>query len=448
MSSSSIIGAVIERLNQQLILTGVVRKAYGIAAKGDRVKDKADYVVYIGDGQAVPVTDFDKWIGSSFWIRAGQTSISRAPAASNFKSCSTLEDYAFPLKLVTVVQKSELPCDVDTAPDSVAQEIIKKLAGELKNSDVGFGAQDIQVDPRGYIDSLPGLVLPYQYAVVVIDFVIRIRIDSSCIPELCEGLIIPPVGCLPGLIVINGVNFGSVVSGGTLEIPVKDTDGVSVGEKIGTEWIVPKGQGDPATAVLKDTDGNVLSTTQIDCGDTEDIIAPDGAIELNGVSVGSVLSGGTKDIPVEYENGNPVGSLVGNVWTIPDVPVCEDAELEINGTPVASIASGATRNQLVQYVNGAPVGSLSGAIWQVPDPIKDLITSVQFDSGAVLDYTITIDADTAGTYTTAAFSGGMASATYQKNGVGATLPITVVATDTLRIVPNAAGVIKLSGTYP
>jgi hypothetical protein len=61
---------------------------------------------------------------------------------------------------------------------------------------------------------------------------------------------------------------------------------------------------------------------------------------------------------------------------------------------------------------------------------------------------ITIDADSAGTYTSAAFSGGMASATYEKNGVGATLPITVIATDTLRIIPNASGVIKLTGTYP
>jgi hypothetical protein len=42
----------------------------------------------------------------------------------------------------------------------------------------------------------------------------------------------------------------------------------------------------------------------------------------------------------------------------------------------------------------------------------------------------------------------MASATYEKNAGVVTLPFTLVATDTLRIIPNAVGVIKLSGTYP
>jgi hypothetical protein len=80
---------------------------------------------------------------------------------------------------------------------------------------------------------------------------------------------------------------------------------------------------------------------------------------------------------------------------------------------------------------------------------KVLVTRVDFDSGvSPLEYTITIDSLTAGTYNTASFSGSIASATYQKNGSPATLPITVVATDTLKITPNADnGAVTLTGTY-
>ena len=79
---------------------------------------------------------------------------------------------------------------------------------------------------------------------------------------------------------------------------------------------------------------------------------------------------------------------------------------------------------------------------------QDLVTRVNFDLGSALEYTITIDSDTAGTYTAASFGGSVTSATYEKNSVAATLPITVVAIDTLKIIPDSDdGFVKLTGTY-
>jgi hypothetical protein len=46
-----------------------------------------------------------------------------------------------------------------------------------------------------------------------------------------------------GDITVNSVAFSSVVSNGTENVVVKDTDGTLVGSKVGTEWIVPKGGG-------------------------------------------------------------------------------------------------------------------------------------------------------------------------------------------------------------
>lgn len=46
--------------------------------------------------------------------------------------------------------------------------------------------------------------------------------------------------CPSATILINSTSFDSVISGGTLNIPVKNTLGVAVGSKVGSEWIVPK----------------------------------------------------------------------------------------------------------------------------------------------------------------------------------------------------------------
>lgn len=47
--------------------------------------------------------------------------------------------------------------------------------------------------------------------------------------------------CPSATILINGTLFDSVISGGTLNIPVKNNLGAAVGSKIGSEWIVPSG---------------------------------------------------------------------------------------------------------------------------------------------------------------------------------------------------------------
>jgi hypothetical protein len=49
---------------------------------------------------------------------------------------------------------------------------------------------------------------------------------------------------------------------------------------------------------LEDTDGNTLSTGSIPSGNSANIVAPDGTVLRDGQPFGSVLSGGTIDVPV------------------------------------------------------------------------------------------------------------------------------------------------------
>jgi hypothetical protein len=85
---------------------------------------------------------------------------------------------------------------------------------------------------------------------------------------------------------------------------------------------------DDATAVLKDTNGTTISTTNIPSGDTQDIEAPDATYEVKyadntPIDNGSIVSGGSK------------------VVTVPN-PVCDPVTLDINDTEEGTFDSGTT----------------------------------------------------------------------------------------------------------
>jgi hypothetical protein len=68
---------------------------------------------------------------------------------------------------------------------------------------------------------------------------------------------------------------------------------------------IKAGGGGTATAVLRDTDNNILSTTNIAAGATENITAPDTDFEINGVPEGSFTAGSTIDLQLT-DGVNPV----------------------------------------------------------------------------------------------------------------------------------------------
>ena len=119
----------------------------------------------------------------------------------------------------------------------------------------------------------------------------------------------------------------------------------------------PSGDG---TAVLKDTDGNVLSTTSVAPETTLDITAPDSTYL------------------VEYENGTPIQS--GNIPSggneviqVPNPTICADVDLEINGVTEGIFTSGSTIDlQLTDGVN--PVTPVSVGV------VGDTVT-VTLDTG-------------------------------------------------------------------
>lgn len=463
--------------------------------------DKAFYE-YTGKGQGKPVTNYDAFNGTLLWVKRADVNISPdVPVNFRDTGCSNYLTINYPLRAIGVVKKEYLPCDNSTAADQVGQELMLKLGGRDKTLRAALQAMYAEIVPRGY-SVKKELVNNLNYTAIYFDYDVRITVKQECLLPLCENVPLPPceytitlnnsqgetiyvitqdsdnpftlapqpivdgngnainvpydpnttyvttpceIECDNATVNVNGNLFNTVASGGTLNVPVQYENGTPVGTITGGVVEIPNPVVcDDATAVLKDTDGNTLSTTNIPSGTSQDIIAPDGSITVNSVAFDTVLSGGTLDVEVRQETGSTqVGSKQGQFWRI------DDSDISINGNAFTSLPAEDALDIDVQYVNGTPVGTIVGGVVQIPNPVQDLATRVDFDSGVTpLEYTITIDSLTAGTYTAEAFAGSIASATYEKNGSPATLPITVVATDTLKITPNADnGSVTLTGTY-
>lgn len=101
---------------------------------------------------------------------------------------------------------------------------------------------------------------------------------------------------------------------------------------------------DDATAVLKDTAANVLSTTNIPSGTSQDITAPDSTLTVNSAAFTTARSGQTKDLGLINEsnaNITPISLTGGNI----KVYTGGDTRLPKTGADTATISGDDATNQ-------------------------------------------------------------------------------------------------------
>ena len=111
----------------------------------------------------------------------------------------------------------------------------------------------------------------------------------------------PPPSPSNVTITINGNSFTTAICGTTEDIDVKDTNGLAVGSKVGSEWIVPAaGGGDPATN------------------------------SMNGTGLTDIPAGDNKDFTIRYANDDPVvvTTITDNATTfigeVPDIVIASN----------------------------------------------------------------------------------------------------------------------------
>ena len=128
---------------------------------------------------------------------------------------------------------------------------------------------------------------------------------------------------------------------------------------------------------------------------------------------------------------------------------CVDGTVNVNGNLFDTVASGGTLNVPVQYVNTTPVGTIVGGVVQIPNVIQTLNNKFIFDADDdTVTYTAT--ADEAGTITSITQDGASGTIAVTINAVVVVVPFAIVATDAIvitRTVDAAAGWVKQTGTY-
>ena len=185
-------------------------------------------------------------------------------------------------------------------------------------------------------------------------------VNGTPIGTNVDGIIqIPnPITCADVIVNINGELWAEVPSGDTENIIVRQSTGsTQVGEIQGAYYRI-----DDSVAVLKDTAGTIISSTDIKAEDSTDIVAPDSTVNLNGIFNQTVVSGGTANV------------IVGN------------SEITVNGAAFDSLVPEEALNVIVEYATAGAVGTIVGGTVVIPDPVIPNNSASLFKTGANISY--------------------------------------------------------------
>jgi hypothetical protein len=338
----NILSTILERLNQRIEVGNIFDKIYGLSELVGEGNDKA-WAFYIGNGQAIPVTDYDAKQGTLFWAKRSKTSVTKNDSL-RLAGCRSIYETRFSMTAYAMVRKSHLPCDSADAQDWVASRVLRLISGTDPQFKTAIGAIAYEVVPSGYATEIKYLPVNYEWAAVAIDVDVNVSTSSEdgCYDTCATGDIPLPdfEPCEPCLtsVAVDGV---TITGNGTPADPL-----VAIGG----------GGGTPITTQDEGTNVSTNTTTLNFTGDgvTASLTSP-GVVEVN------IPSGG---------GGGGVTAVTGTA-------------------PIAS-SGGATPDISISQATSSSDGYLSQADWSTFDGKQDTLTA-----GTGIDITSNVVSNTA-----------------------------------------------------
>ena len=169
---------IIERLNQRINVGNIFDQFYGLS---EYYKEENAYTYYIGDGQAIPVTNYDAKQGTIFWAKRGKTTMTKQENL-RLSGCKSVYETRYLLTAYCMVRKSHLPCDSAESQDWVATRVLRLISGQDSQFRQSIGVVGYEVLPSGY--QIDNKVLPpnYEWAAVAveIDVVVSTFSEDGC----------------------------------------------------------------------------------------------------------------------------------------------------------------------------------------------------------------------------------------------------------------------------
>jgi hypothetical protein len=217
----NLLSTILERLNQRIEVGNIFDKIYGLSELVGEGNDKA-WAYYIGNGQAVPVTDFDAKQGTLYWAKRGKITVAKNDSL-RLAGCKSIYETKFSMTAYAMVRKSHLPCDSADAQDWVASRVLRLISGTDPQFKTAIGVIAYDVVPNGYQNEIRYLPVNYEWAAVAIDVDVNVSTSSEdgCYDTCATGDIPLPdfEPCTPCLteVAVDGV---TITGNGTPEDPL------------------------------------------------------------------------------------------------------------------------------------------------------------------------------------------------------------------------------------
>jgi hypothetical protein len=496
----NLLTSIIDRLNQRAAVGNIFDQIYGLCELYDGGSERA-WVHYIGNGQAVPVTNYDAKQGTLFWAKRGKTTVTKTDSL-RVAGCKTMYETRFPLTAYAVVRKNHLPCDSAEAQDWIASRVYKLVSGTDPQFKTALGVVNYEVTPNGYTNQIKQLPPQFEWASVTIemDVIVTTFNEDGCYDTCATGDIPLPdfEPCEPCLtsVAVDGVTIigngtpedplTAIGGGGGTPLTVKD-EGTNVSTNTATlnftgagvtasltspgvvEVNIPSGGGGgtlialPFTTDHLSATGNAYAIGNIvwyngnvyRCIAANDSILPtntsywvnlgSGFPTVQQPSDWNATSGNNQilnkpTIPAAQVNSDwNASSGVAEILNKPTIPVLPATIVE-DVTATAPIASsgGATPNISITQANGSTDGYLSSSDFNTFNGKQDALTA-----GTGIDLTGNIVTNTAPDQTVSltAGTGINTSGTYPNFTIGNSAPDQIVSL-------TAGTDINITGTYP
>jgi hypothetical protein len=217
----NLLSTILDRLNQRIEVGNIFDKIYGLSELVGEGNDKA-WAYYIGNGQAVPVTDFDAKQGTLFWAKRGKITVAKNDSL-RLAGCKSIYETKFSMTAYAMVRKSHLPCDSADAQDWVASRVLRLISGTDPQFKTAIGVIAYEVVPNGYQNEIRYLPVNYEWAAVAIDVDVNVSTSSEdgCYDTCATGDIPLPdfEPCTPCLteVAVDGI---TIVGNGTAGDPL------------------------------------------------------------------------------------------------------------------------------------------------------------------------------------------------------------------------------------
>jgi hypothetical protein len=308
----NILSTILDRLNQRIEVGNIFDKIYGLSELVGEGNDKA-WAFYIGNGQAIPVTDYDAKQGTLFWAKRGKINVTKNESLK-LAGCRSIYETRFSMTAYAMVRKSHLPCDSADAQDWVASRVLRLISGTDPQFKTAIGAIAYEVVPSGYANEIKYLPVNYEWAAVAIDVDVNVSTSSEdgCYDTCQTGDIPLPdfEPCQPCLteVAVDGV---TITGNGTPADPL-----VAIGG----------GGGTPLRTQNEGTNVSTNTTTLnfTGAGVTASLTSP-GVVEVNVPGGGGVTSvtgtapiassgGATPDISISQADTTTDGYLSSADW--------------------------------------------------------------------------------------------------------------------------------------